>query len=1308
MIGRTLLFTLAVVSTIGCGPPSSPGADAGSDIDAGSDNDAGTDGGSPGTPPPDFYTSFEDEQPQPTWVSTVELDAAGQKKSSGVTGEQDTRIRGNIMGQVTEVTANGENPPDETADRVADGEVTSKWLTFTKTGWVQFKLEQPVAVKRYALSSANDAPERDPTAWTLEGSQDGTSWTALDQRSGESFAARFETKTYEFTNTTAYPYYRLNVTANRSGNIVQLAELQLSNGDDTPPPVTDMKSEVGSGPGASWNSKIGAGFTGTHALRFAGAVTASGRGYSYNKLFDVDVRVTPTTELSYLLFVDSATNNPNYPSTYAALDLAFDDGTYLSELNAVDQHHAVLSPAGQGASRTLYPNEWNYKVSRIGDVAAGKTIKRILIGYDQPQGPVAGFGGWIDDVRITATPVHAKPTHLSDYVTTLRGTHSSGSYSRGNNFPATAIPHGFNFWTPVTDASSASWLYAYHRGNNANNRPALQALSLSHEPSPWMGDRQSFQVLPSVAKSAPNANRASRALAFQHENEIARPYYYGVKFDNGVQAELTPTDHAALFRFTFPGDDASLIFDNVNNNGGLTLDPAARTITGYSDARSGLSVGASRMFVYATFDRPVATSGMLSGGGGANVTGYFRFTVPADDRTVTMRIATSLISVEQARKNLALEIAEGDRFEDVKARAQKLWDQKLGIVEVQGASEDQLTTLYSNLYRLFLYPNSGFENTGTAAEPVYQHASPVTNPSGTSTPTQTGAKIVSGKIYVNNGFWDTYRVTWPAYALFTPSTAGELIDGFAQHYREGGWIARWSSPGYADLMTGTSSDVAFADAYVKGVRNFDAEAIYDAAVRNATVPPTSSGVGRKGLESSIFLGYTPTSLGYGLSWAMAGYLNDFGIANMARALATDTNHPRHQEFAESAEYFLDRAQQYVNLFDPSIQFFQGRSANGVFAKSKSQYDPRVWGHDYTETNGWNMAFDAPHDGLGLAALYGGRAGLGAKLDEFFATPETASFGGSYGGVIHEMVEARDVRMGQLGLSNQPSFHIPYMYVHAGQPAKTQEKVRDALARLFVGSNIGQGYLGDEDNGATSAWHIFSALGFYPLGVGSENYVIGSPLFTQAVIHLENGKDITINAPNNGPKNVYVQALKVNGQAQTKTYLTHEQLTAGITLDFDMGPAPSAWGTGAEDAPPSITTGGNAPNPLRDTATGGTATSSDATNISKLFDDTSATNVSFTAANPVLQYQFASGGRQVTFYTLTSGTGTVDPTGWTLSGSNDGVNFTTLDQRGAQTFRWRTQTRAFRVATPGSYAYYRLELTGAAGMSLAEVELLARP
>ena len=283
-----------------------------------------------------------------------------------------------------------------------------------------------------------------------------------------------------------------------------------------------------------------------------------------------------------------------------------------------------------------------------------------------------------------------------------------------------------------------------------------------------------------------------------------------------------------------------------------------------------------------------------------------------------------------------------------------------------------------------------------------------------------------------------------------------------------------------------------------------------------------------------------------------------------------------------------------------------------------------------------------------------------------------------------------------------------MYLHAGQPAKTQEKVRDALARLFVGSSIGQGYLGDEDNGAMSAWQLFGALGFYPLGVGSADYVIGSPLFKRAVVHLENGKAIVIQAPNNSPKNIYVRGLRVNGQAYTKTSLPHALLTDGATLDFDMSPTPSTWGTGSENVPPSLSAEGVVPQPLRDTAVAREASASDGTRLDALFDNSSTTSVRFTADNPTLDYHFASGAPRVAFYTLTSGSGAGDATGWTLSGSNDGTTFTVLDQRAGQVFRWRTQTRAFRVAHPGAYAYYRLELSGAAGVSLSEVEWLSRP
>ncbi|MGI5214706.1 GH92 family glycosyl hydrolase [Plantactinospora sp. CA-290183] len=1255
----------------------------------------------------EFQSSLEPGDPQPNWTNTAEVDPTGRKKTSGVTGSPASGIPGNVADRATEVTGSGENPPNETAQRAVDQNISTKWLVFASTGWIRVRLDEPVAVVHYALTSANDAPERDPRSWTLQGSTDGESWTTLDTRSGQEFAERFQTREYRLDNTTTYGYYRLNITAVGSGGTLQLAELQLSDGDTTPPPVTDMRSFVSGGPVNGPTMKPNAGWTGRNALQYSGGQTVDGRGYAYNQVFDVDLGITPDTELSYAIFPELSGQDLDYPSTYAAVDLAFDDGTYLSDLGAVDQYGFGLSPQAQGVSKSLYADQWNLKRSRVGAVAAGKRAVRILVGYDSGTG-TGVFNGWVDDIRVTANPARPNRVRPSDYVLTTRGTNSTGGFSRGNNIPATAVPHGFNFWTPMTNAGSTDWLYDYQRANNADNRPTLQAFTVSHEPSPWMGDRQTFQVMPSVAQGVPDANRTARALPFQHGNETARAHYYGVRFDNGLVTEIAPTDHAAMFRFTFPGDRGNLIFDNVNNNGGLTLGDNGE-ISGYTDVRSGLSNGATRMFVHAVADRPVVASGRLTGGGGANVTGYLGFDT-SDSRQVHLRIATSLISVEQARRNLANEIGRNDTFDVVRERAQRLWDDKLRVVEVEGATEDQLVTLYSNLYRLFLYPNSAHENVGTPEAPHWRHAVQSSTSSSIpvgSTPTETGAEVVDGKVYVNNGFWDTYRTTWSAYTLFSPGMAGELVDGFVQQYRDGGWVSRWSAPGYANLMTGTSSDVAFADAYVKGVRNFDAKAAYQAAVRNATVAPPganpdNTSVGRKGLQTSIFAGYTSSAVSEGVSWALEGYVNDFGIANMATALAADPATPEAERagYRSDAEYFRNRAQNYVHMFDPDVEFFQGRDAAGRWKSDPDEYDPRVWGHehDYTETNGWNFAFHVPHDGQGLANLYGGRDALAEKLDEFFATPETARFPGSYNGTIHEMIEARDVRMGMWGFSNQVSHHIPWMYTYAGQPAKTQAKVREVLSRMYLGSEIGQGYAGDEDNGETSAWYLFSALGLYPLQVGSPDYVIGSPLFRKATVHLENGRDIVVNAPDNSAGNVYVQRLRVDGVPYDRTSISHGELADGAVLDFQLGAAPSSWGTGAASVPASLTPPGAPARPLADIAVrGGPAA---------LTDDTSATEATLDGA---VTWSVTGTPEKVTHYTLTSGAEPGDPRGWQLAGSYDGRQWTVIDSRADQTFRWRSQTRSFDVERPGRYAHYRLTPAESdTPVALAEVELLANP
>ncbi|WP_232823645.1 GH92 family glycosyl hydrolase [Dyella sp. C9] len=1073
----------------------------------------------------------------------------------------------------------------------------------------------------------------------------------------------------------------------------------------------DWRVAVVAGPGReeSLTSRPGVGFSGTHALRYDAQATGA-RAARRLTLFTLHRPVMAGTHLSYRLFPVQTV--PQGVAQYVAVDLLFADGSRLSSLGAHDQYRVPAEALAQGVGHVLYDNQWNALDIDVGAAAAGRTVTAIELVADAPGGSPA-FHGYLDDVRLGEVAATATDAPPNAYVDTRRGSNANGHFSRGNTFPAVAMPHGFNFWTPTTRAGS-DWIYQYQERNDADNHPRIEAFALSHEPSPWMGDRQTFQVMPAAAaKGAPVLDRDARALPFVHEHETARADLYQVQFDNGMVVAMTPTSHAAMMRFSFVGDRSQLVFDNRDDRGGITLDPVHASISGCSDVASRLSTGATRLFFYARFDQPVSESGRITGQGRDHVAAWFGFDTHAQ-RTVTMRIATSLISVEQARRNLEQEIAPGDSFETVQARAAASWNALLGRVEIPGASAADKTVLYSNLYRLFLYPNEAYENVGTAAQPDYRYASPFSPSTTASTPVQTGARVLPGRPYVNNGLWDTYRTAWPAYALLTPTQAGEMIDGFVQQYRDGGWIARWSSPGYADLMVGTSADVAFADAWNKGVRNFDVRSFYQAALKDATVVSDVPGAGRKGLQRSVFQGYVDTGTDEGLSWSMAGYLNDFGLAQLARGLAQshDASDPYAGHYAEDARYFESRALGYVHLFDPSTGFFVGRRADGNWRIDAAHFDPFSWGGDYTETNAWNMAFEGVQDAQGLANLYGGRAALARKLDAFFDAG-TDFHVGTYGDPIHEMLEAREVRMGQYGHSNQPSHHILYLYDLVGQPWKTQDKVRDALTRLYMGSDIGQGYPGDEDNGEMSAWWVFSAAGFYPLRMGTPTYAIGAPYFPRMLIHLENGRTIDIRAPAVSDRNRYIQRVLLNGRPYERSWLAHADLAQGATLEFEMGPAPSSWASAGNAGLPSLTQGSHAPQPLldlADAAQGEVSVDGDPAAAKSLSDNTSDTEATLPGASPAVQVRFPH-AQEVQMYTLTSmARGGSDPGAWTLQGSQDGVHWVVLDRRHDERFGWRRQTRVFAVAHPAPFRYYRwqADVSPSNGVGLAEIEWLGVP
>ena len=1002
-------------------------------------------------------------------------------------------------------------------------------------------------------------------------------------------------------------------------------------------------------------------------------------------------------------------------ATHVALDLVLEDGTRLSTLEPRDQHGSLATARGLGEAKILVADQWNDVQVGL-EALVGRTIAEVLVVLDAPEDPEAHLledpsdepgeaappeplHGWIDGVSLAEAPADPPLEDPVAWVDTRRGTHSVHEFSRGNTLPITALPNGFAKFTPATDARTRRWIYQYHRTH-------LQGLSLTHQPSPWMGDRHQLVMMPLLGE-APDASPAARERAFTHAAETARPDLYAVQLEGGIGMRLAPTDHGAICEITLPAEDGPghLLLEGVDAH--CRLDAAGAVfdgrVEGWIDASPAEGYdradGATRMFVLAEVDpAPVGVS-RAAGDSGGSVLSFAPGT-----HAVTVRLVTSLLGQEQARRTFALELA-GRRLDEVREEAHALWMRRLQVIEAPGATPAQRRTLCGNLYRLNLYPSSHWENRGTAevVEPV--HASPVLPTRGQATDTRTDAQAVPGTMYVDHGFWDTYRTAWPAYALLYPELAAELADGFVQQYREGGWIARWSSPGYADCMTGTSSDIAFADLQVKGVQLPDPEAAYEAALRNATVAPPLPEVGRKGGETAVFRGWVATDSGVGetVSWSLEAHINDAGIAAQAALLAERAEAAGDAQRAErlrgESAYLAARSANYALLFDPETEFFRGRRSDGAFDVPAEEFDPLEWGGDFTETNGWTFAFHAPHDPEGLAGLQGGRDMLRGRLEQYLDTPERADRRGTYDTTIHEMVEARAVRMGQFGFSNQPAHHLPFLFHHVGAPEEASRIVREVHRRLFVGEQIGQGYPGDEDNGEMSAWWLLTALGLYPLQLATGRYHLVAPLFE--TVHVKplgrEGFTVTARAEGGAPpgtEDLCITGMRVRGEAHEDSWIEHTQLHGEI--EVELAAAPSGWG----GIPPSPTAPGERPQPLRDLFAADPA--------DPLLDDDARTELALDTASAVIDLPELGEPMQARFLTLTSAQTTGgDPIAWRLEGSEDGESWTVLDARSAQRFEWRRQTRPFEIASPRPCTRHRLVVTTSEGpLRLAELELLA--
>ncbi len=711
-----------------------------------------------------------------------------------------------------------------------------------------------------------------------------------------------------------------------------------------------------------------------------------------------------------------------------------------------------------------------------------------------------------------------------ELVNPLMGTLSKVSLSNGNTYPAIGLPWGMNLWSPQTGKMGDGWMYTY-------DADKIRGFKQTHQPSPWMNDYGQFVIMPVTGKL--QFNQEARASWFSHKSEVARPYYYSVYLaDADVTTEIAPTERAAIFQFTFPEQDSSfIVIDAIDKGSYVKVIPEENKIIGYSTRyRRGSLINFKNYFVI-YLNKPftmaytwrgdtlVKDSLEMKADHAGAIVGF----ATKKGEQVQLRVASSFISWEQAELNLQRELASDD-FEQIKTKAKTIWNKTLSRIQVEGGTDAQLRTFYSCLYRTLFFPQKLYE-VDAAGKVV--HYSPY------------NGKILPGYMFGGTGFWDTFRALYPFLNLMYPAINKEMQEGLINAYLEGGFLPEWSSPGYADIMIGNNSASVVAEAYLKGLRGYDIEKLYEALVHGANHEGPVSAVGRKGVQFYNELGYVPYDVGINENAArtLEYAYDDFAIYQLAKAL----NKPKAE-----LDLYARRSMNYKNLFDPQTGLMRGKNKDGKF---QSPFNPFKWGDAFTEGNSWHYTWSVFHDVQGLIDLMGGSKAFVNKLDSVFMLPP--KFDDTYyGGVIHEIREMQIANMGQYAHGNQPIQHMIYLYNYAGTPWKTQYWVRETMNRMYAPTP--DGYCGDEDNGQTSAWYIFSALGFYPVCPASDQYVLGAPLFKKVTLNLENGQQVQINAPHNNERNVYVDVLRINGKVYEKNWLNHFDLMKGAILDFSMG------------------------------------------------------------------------------------------------------------------------------------------------------------
>ena len=726
---------------------------------------------------------------------------------------------------------------------------------------------------------------------------------------------------------------------------------------------------------------------------------------------------------------------------------------------------------------------------------------------------------------------------LVEYINPLMGTASSYDLSNGNTYPAIGLPWGMNLWTPQTGNNGNGWQYTY-------DAKKIRGFKQTHQPSPWMNDYGQFSLMPVVGKGT--IDEEERASWFSHKSEIAKPYYYSVYLaDHDVTTEIAPTERAAFFQFTFPKtEDAFVVIDAFDRGSYIKIIPEENKIIGYSSRYARGKLNNFKNYFVIVFDKPFKTSSLWSDKtklselemSASHISALIQFNITNAKEIVGAKVASSFISFEQAETNLK-EIGN-DSFESVKEKGKSVWNKTLNRIEVDGGTEEQIRTFYSTFYRTLFFPMKMYE---VDASNKIVHYSPYTG------------KTMPGYRFAGTGFWDTFRALYPFLNLMYPSINKEMQEGLINDYLEGGWLPEWSSPSYSDIMIGNNSASVVADAYIKGNRGYDIQKLYEALLHGANNEGPQA-TGRKGVEFYNKLGYVPYDVGINENAArtLEYAYDDFAISRLAKAL----NRPQ-----EEIDLYEKRSMNYTHLFDSETKLMRGKNKDGSFHKP---FNPFKWGDEFTEGNSWHYTWSVFHDIEGLSKLMGGHKKFVSMLDSVFTMPPV--FDNSYyGETIHEIREMQIANMGQYAHGNQPIQHMIYLYNYAGEPWKTQYWVRETMKKLYKPTP--DGYCGDEDNGQTSAWYVFSALGFYPVCPATNEYVLGTPLFKKVTLNLENGKQFVISAANNSEENKYVQKINLNGKEHLKNWISHETILKGGIFDFKMANSPNKKRGISEDCYP---------------------------------------------------------------------------------------------------------------------------------------------